>query len=95
MQLRADAKVIVAQIEGGKEALLVVDGGEEPGVYGAEDWRDASSPSYAYDQDGDLRRHNGQRCYGDALEVVSLPIAEAEALLRRTWPDQDGVWVTA
>ena len=37
-------------------------------AYGAADWRDTTAPSFAFDEDGDLRRHNGERCYGDVIE---------------------------
>lgn len=90
--LREDAKVIVAVIAGEETALLVVAEEDKQLVYGAEDWRDQTSPSFDYDEDGDLRAHNGERCYGDAIAVVRRSPEEAEALLRRTWENQEGVF---
>jgi hypothetical protein len=57
------------------------------GVYGADDWRDASSPSFAFDADGDLRHHNGSRCYGAVIEFCEGAPDDLS-----NWPDVDGVF---
>ena len=39
-------------------------------VYNALDWRDGCAPSFAFDQGGDLRAHDGARCYGPVIQFV-------------------------
>lgn len=52
----------------GHEIMLLSPGDDgEQNVYTSEDWRACASPSYEIEEDGDLRRHNGERCYGHAL----------------------------
>lgn len=87
--LRGDARVIVALVGGEERALLVVDDPETGGVYGAEDWRDASAPSFGFDGE-ELRQHDGTLFYGSTFEVVPCPATEAEAKLLATWSDVAG-----
>lgn len=51
-----------------------------------------AATSFAYDNDGDLRHHNGQRCYGDAIEALDVPESDAVQLLMDTWPDQECIF---
>lgn len=53
-----------------------------PPVYAADDWRFAGSPSFVIDSDGDLMRHNGQRCYG-----LPIPFRVGTAADLVDWPD--------
>lgn len=49
----------------GHEIAILSPGDEgELNVYTAEDWRATCAPSFQIDEDGDLRNHNGERCYG-------------------------------
>lgn len=54
-------------------------------VYGADDWRFAGDASFVIDGDGDLMRHNGERCYGLPIQ---FRVGTAEDLWN--WPDTSG-----
>lgn len=89
--LRPDARVLIATLSSAPIALLAIadpdlDSGEA--VYGAEDWRDLVSPSFDFDSDGDLRRHNGERCYGPALACREGTLDDLAA-----WPCTSGIFV--
>ena len=58
-----------------------------PPVYAADDWRYAGNPSFVIDSDGDLMRHNGERCYG---KPIPFRIGTAADLL--DWPDTSGIF---
>jgi hypothetical protein len=65
MKLRLDARVIVATVDSGTLVLLVIH--DDAGVYwayGCDDWRDCVAPSFGWDEDGDLRQHDGTDFYG-------------------------------
>ena len=94
MQLRDDARVItIAPLQGSDERqiLLAIEDPETPGVYGPLDWAHGCAPSFAFDVEGELRRHDGSRCYG---EVIPFEESTAEALAASPyWTHQYGVFV--
>lgn len=65
MKLRSDVRLIVATLEANLLVLVVLrdDDGVE-WVYGREDWAHTTAPSFGWDDDGDLRQHDGARFYG-------------------------------
>lgn len=65
MKLRSDARLIVATLN--TTTLILVVLCDDKGVewaYGREDWAHTTSPSFGWDDDGDLRQHDGARFYG-------------------------------
>ncbi len=93
MNLREDARVIVAVVAGEEEALLEVTDEGIAKVYGAEDWRDDAPPSYGWDEGGDLRQQDGQRFYGSVIRVLDVPTEQAAEKLKSMWENVDGVFV--
>ena len=94
MQLRSDARVIsIAPLQGSDERqiLLAIEDPETPGVYGPLDWAHECGPSFAFDEAGDLRFHDGSRCYGAPIPFED---STAEALAASPdWTHQYGVFV--
>ena len=89
----------------GHEVAIEVDGDlqqswdgdevtETPGatcVYTAQDWSAATSATYGYDEDGDLRRVSADgRFYGPAIPVTRPTDPSKRAQLARRWARETG-----